>query len=277
MFFKKRFENAIKVHESETIVLQNTVNEAIKKEESINQLREDNKSIIPNIEKLINSIANTPKEFDDEFEALHSDYDNITKLHSTEKYEHKLEVSLKVSNWFLTVGASLLAGVGISMVVPNDYTQYSEEAPLEEIDNNELYSDLSTQDESEASNDSDNATFIIKGILALLGVGSVAIGAVIRPISYFHAARKIEEQVSGIKESVNQLNKYIADLSELYSNTDNTFKTVHQLYDSLLYLFNCDYMKISDQEKTRLWELVKYAKIVSELLRQKLEVPSDEC
>ena len=39
MFFKKRFENAIKAHKSETIVLQNTVNEAIKNEESINQLR----------------------------------------------------------------------------------------------------------------------------------------------------------------------------------------------------------------------------------------------
>lgn len=276
IFFKKRFENAIKSHESETIILQNTVNEAIKNEESINQLRKDNKSIIPNIEKLINSIANTPKEFDDEFEALHSNYDNITQLHGTEKYEHKLEVSLKVSNCFLTVGASLLAGVGISMVVPNDYNEYSEEAPLEEIDNNELYSDLEPHDESEATNDSDNATVIIKVILALLGGGSVVIGTVIRPISYFNAARKIEEQVSGIKESVNQLDKYIADLSELYSNTDNTFTTVHQLYDSLFYLFDCDYMKISDQEKTRLLELVKYAKIISELLHKKLEVPSDE-
>lgn len=65
MFFKKRFENAIKSHESETIILQNTVNEAIKNEESINQLGKHYKSIIPNIEKLINSIANTPKEFDD--------------------------------------------------------------------------------------------------------------------------------------------------------------------------------------------------------------------
>ena len=94
MFFKERFENAIKAHRSETIILQNTVNEAIKNEESINKLRDSNKSIIQNIEKLINSIANTPKEFDDEFEALRSDYDNITELHNTEKYEHKLEVSL---------------------------------------------------------------------------------------------------------------------------------------------------------------------------------------
>lgn len=272
MFFKKRFENAIKAHKSETIVLQNTVNEAIKNEESINQLREDNKLIIQNIEELINSIANTPKEFDDEFEALHSDYDNITELHSTEKYEHKLEVFLKVSNWFLTVGASLLAGVGISMIVPNDYNEYSEEHSLEEVDNNELYSGLEPQDESEVTNDSDNATVIIKGILAILGVGSVAIGTVIRPISYFHAARKIEEQVSEIKKSVNQLNKYIADLSGLYSNTVDTFNTVHQLYDSLFYLFDCDYVKISDQEKTRLWELVKYASVISELLHRKLEV-----
>ena len=181
-----------------------------------------------------------------------------------------------MSNWFLTVGASLLAGVGISMVVPNDYNEYSEEDPLEEIDNNELYSDLEPHDESEATNDSDNATVIIKVILALLGGGSVVIRTVIRPISYFNAARKIEEQVSGIKESVNQLDKYIADLSELYSNTDNTFNTVHQLYDSLFYLFDCDYMKISDQEKTRLLELVKYAKIISELLHKKLKVPSDE-
>ena len=82
--------------------------------------------------------------------------------------------------------------------------------------------------------------------------------------------------MSGIKESVNQLDKYIADLSELYSNTDNTFNTVHQLYDSLFYLFDCDYMKIPDQEKTRLLELVKYAKIISELLHKKLEVPSNE-
>lgn len=128
----------------------------------------------------------------------------------------------------------------------------------------------------ETSNDSDNAAVIIKGVLAILGVGSVAIGTVIRPISYFHAARKIEEQVFGIKKSINQLNKYIADLSELYSNTDNTFNIVHQLYDSLFYLFDCDYMKISDQEQTRLWELVKYASVISELLHQKLEVTSDE-
>lgn len=276
MLFKKKFENAIKSHESETIILQNTVNEAIKNEESINQLRKDNKSIIPNIEKLINSIANTPKEFDDEFETIHSNYNTVTELHSTEKHEHKLEVSLKVSNWFLTVGASLLAGVGISMVVPNDYNKYSEENTEKEIENNELEADSELQDESEASNDSDNAAVIIKGVLALLGVGSVAIGTVIRPISYFHAARKIEEQVSGIKESVSQLNKYIADLSELYSNTDNTFNIVHQLYDSLFYLFDCDYMKISDQEKTRLWELVKYANVISELLHKNLEVPGDE-
>ena len=37
-----------------------------------------------------------------------------------------------------------------------------------------------------------------------------------------------------------------------------------------------DYKKLSDQEKTRLWELVKYADVISELLHRKLEVPSDE-
>ena len=146
MFFKERFENAIKAHRSETIILQNTVNEAIKNEESINKLRDSNKSIIQNIEKLINSIANTPKEFYDEFEALRSDYDNITELHNTEKYEHKLEVSLKVSNRFLTVGASILAGAGISMVVPNDYNKYCKEDTSEEVENNNSYSDFELQD-----------------------------------------------------------------------------------------------------------------------------------
>lgn len=270
MFFKKRYENVKNALETENIALKNIINELKNKEESLNQLRKNNAIIIPNIEKLINSIANTPKEFNDKIETIHSNYDKIAELHNIDKYEQQLKKSLNMSKLFLTAGASL---IGISMVVPNENKKYNEEDTLEETADDELYNDPEIQAKTEPPENTEN---IIKRILALLGVFSVAAGTVIRPISYYKASRKIEKQVSEIKEDLCQLNKYKADLSELHNKTDQTCSTVKKLYESLSYLFNCDYMKLSDQEKTKLFVLVKYAETISELLHRKLEVSSYE-
>ena len=72
------------------------------------------------------------------------------------------------------------------------------------------------------------------------------------------------------------MRRYSSNIKETATNTKDTYDTVNELLDKLIYLNGTNYNDLSEDEKTRLWELVKYVKIISELLHKKLKVPSDE-
>lgn len=280
MFFKKRFDDSVNAHKEETQILQNTVNEVKDAENTINSVRSECKDTIIDIEKLINSISNTPKSIYEEFSVIDADLENIADIHNTDQYVHQLEVSLKVSNALLTFGAGCLIYAGVSSIQKNEYIE--DESSLQETyEGNDLYDEDSINLNSD-SNDTDtqNESVDIEGVIKVgaFVVGSVSfgIGFLIRPISYYKKSNAIYSEVTKIKKDRDNLRKYSSNIKETVTNTKDTYDTVNEILDKLLYLNGTNYNDLSEDEKTRLWELVKYAKIISELLHKKLEVPSDE-
>ena len=280
MFFKKRFEDSVNAHKEETQILQNTVNEVKDAETTINSVRSECKDTIIDIEKLINSISNTPKSIYEEFSVIDADLENIADIHNTDQYVHQLEVSLKVSNALLTFGAGCLIYAGVSSIQKNEYLE--DESSLQETyEGNDLYDEDSINLNSD-SNDTgtQNESVDIEGVIKVgaFVVGSVSfgIGFLIRPISYYKKSNAIYSEVTKIKKDCDNLRKYSSNIKETATNTKDTYDTVNEILDKLLYLNGTNYNDLSEDEKTRLWELVKYAKIISELLHKKLEVPSDE-
>lgn len=280
MFFKKRFEDSVNAHKEETQILQNTVNEVKDAEATINSVRSECKDTIIDIEKLINSISNTPKSIYEEFSVIDADLENIADIHNTDQYVHQLEVSLKVSNALLTFGAGCLIYAGVSSIQKNEYLE--DESSLQETyEGNDLYNEYSINLNSD-SNDTgtQNESVDIEGVIKVgaFVVGSVSfgIGFLIRPISYYKKSNAIYSEVTKIKKDCDNLRKYSSNIKETATNTKDTYDTVNEILDKLLYLNGTNYNDLSEDEKTRLWELVKYAKIISELLHKKLEVPSDE-
>jgi len=280
MLPKKRFENAVNDYNEETQVLKNTVNEVKNAEATINSLRLKCKDLIIDIDQLINSIANTPKSINNEFDIINADLDSITDIHNTDLYLHQLKVSLNVSNALLTFGAGCLIFAGVSSIQKNEYIE-DENALQETHEDNDLYGDDSPILNSD-NNDTDtpNGSVDIEGIIKVgafvLGGVSFGISSVIRSISYYKKSNAIYSEIEKIKKDCDNLRRYSSKINETTINTKNTYDTVNELLDKLIYLNGRNYNDLSEDEKTRLWELVKYAKIVSELLRQKLEVPSDE-
>ena len=280
MFFRKRFEGSVNAHKEETQILQNTVNEVKDAETAINSVRSECKDTIIDIEKLINSISNTPKSIYEEFSVIDADLENIADIHNTDLYVHQLEVSLKVSNALLTFGAGCLIYAGVSSIQKNEYIE--DESSLQETyEGNDLYDEDSINLNSD-SNDTgtQNESVDIEGVIKVgaFVVGSVSfgIGFLIRPISYYKKSNAIYSEVTKIKKDCDNLRKYSSNIKETATNTKDTYDTVNEILDKLLYLNGTNYNDLSEDEKTRLWELVKYAKIISELLHKKLEVPSDE-
>lgn len=280
MFFRKRFEDSVNAHKEETQILQNTVNEVKDAETTINLVRSECKDTIIDIEKLINSISNTPKSIYEEFSVIDADLENIADIHNTDLYVHQLEVSLKVSNALLTFGAGCLIYAGVSSIQKNEYIE--DESSLQETyEGNDLYDEDSINLNSD-SNDTgtQNESVDIEGVIKVgaFVVGSVSfgIGFLIRPISYYKKSNAIYSEVTKIKKDCDNLRKYSSNIKETATNTKDTYDTVNEILDKLLYLNGTNYNDLSEDEKTRLWELVKYAKIISELLHKKLEVPSDE-
>ena len=280
MLPKKRFENAVNDYNEETQVLKNTVNEVKNAEATINSLRLKCKDLIIDIDQLINSIANTPKSINNEFDIINADLDSITDIHNTDLYLHQLKVSLNVSNALLTFGAGCLIFAGVSSIQKNEYIE-DENALQETYEDNDLYGDdypilNSDNNDTDTPNGSVDIEGIIKVGAFVLGGVSFGIGSVIRPISYYKKSNAIYSEIEKIKKDCDNLRRYSSKINETTINTKNTYDTVNELLDILIYLNVRNYNDLSEDEKTRLWELVKYAKIVSELLRQKLEVPSDE-
>lgn len=280
MIFKKRFEDSVNAHKEETQILQNTVNEVKDAETTINLVRSECKDTIIDIEKLINSISNTPKSIYEEFSVIDADLENIGDIHNTDQYVHQLEVSIKVSNALLTFGAGCLIYAGVSSIQKNEYIE--DESSLQETyEGNDLYDEESLYLNSD-SNDTgtQNESVDIEGVIKVgaFVVGSVSfgIGFLIRPISYYKKSNAIYSEVTKIKKDCDDLRRYSSNIKETATNTKDTYDTVNEILDKLLYLNGTNYNDLSEDEKTRLWELVKYAKIITELLHKKLEVPSDE-
>lgn len=280
MIFKKRFEDSVNAHKEETQILQNTVNEVKDAETTINLVRSECKDTIIDIEKLINSISNTPKSIYEEFSVIDADLENIADIHNTDQYVHQLEVSRKVSNALLTFGAGCLIYAGVSSIQKNEYIE--DESSLQKTyEDNDLYDEDSLNMNSD-SNDTgtQNESVDIEGVIKVgaFVVGSVSfgIGFLIRPISYYKKSNAIYSEVTKIKKDCDNLRKYSSNIKETATNTKDTYDTVNEILDKLLYLNGTNYNDLSEDEKTRLWELVKYAKIITELLHKKLEVPNDE-
>lgn len=279
MLYKKRYESSVNAFHEELEILQEAIKRTKEAEDSINNLRDNYRQVIIKVESFINSIANTPKEFNIDFGTIDSNADDMRDVHNTDRYEHQVRISLNASNFMMSTGAVLLAWAGYSSKGNNsgdedlssNIANGSDNAI--DVDSLVLSSEESEEDDnlSVPENESDIMS-LIRGGAGLLGGLLLGAGIIIRPITYYTKSNEIYKEVESIKEDCARLEKYILSVEEVKTKTIDTYRVVETKLGELTYLRGADYKNLEEIEKDRLWVLKEFVENLLALLHKTIEV-----
>lgn len=279
MLYKKRYESSVNAFHEELEILQEAIKRTKEAEDSINNLRDNYRQVIIKVESFINSIANTPKEFNIDFGTIDSNADDMRDVHNTDRFEHQVRISLKASNYMMTTGAVLLAWAGHSSKGNNsgdkDLSSNIANGSDNAIDDDSLVlsSEESEEDDnlSVPENESDIMS-LIRGGAGLLGGPLLGAGIIIRPITYYTKSNEIYKEVESIKKDCARLEKYILSVEEVKTKTIDTYRVVETKLGELTYLRGADYKNLEEIEKDRLWVLKEFVENLLALLHKTIEV-----
>lgn len=279
MLYKKRYESSVNAFHEELEILQEAIKRTKEAEDSINNLRDNYRQVIIKVESFINSIANTPKEFNIDFGTIDSNADDMRDVHNTDRYEHQVRISLNASNFMMSTGAVLLAWAGYSSKGNNsgdeDLSSNLANGSDNAIDDDSLVlsSEESEEDDnlSVPENESDIMS-LIRGGAGLLGGLLLGAGIIIRPITYYTKSNEIYKEVESIKEDCARLEKYILSVEEVKTKTIDTYRVVETKLGELTYLRGADYKNLEEIEKDRLWVLKEFVENLLALLHKTIEV-----
>lgn len=279
MLYKKRYESSVNAFHEELEILQEAIKRTKEAEDSINNLRDNYRQVIIKVESFINSIANTPKEFNIDFGTIDSNADDMRDVHNTDRYEHQVRISLNASNFMMSTGAVLLAWAGYSSKGNNsgdeDLSSNIANGSDNAIDDDSLVlsSEESEEDDnlSVPENESDIMS-LIRGGAGLLGGLLLGAGIIIRPITYYTKSNEIYKEVESIKEDCARLEKYILSVEEVKTKTIDTYRVVETKLGELTYLRGADYKNLEEIEKDRLWVLKEFVENLLALLHKTIEV-----
>ena len=279
MLYKKRYESSVNAFHEELEILQEAIKRTKEAEDSINNLRDNYRQVIIKVESFINSIANTPKEFNIDFGTIDSNADDMRDVHNTDRYEHQVRISLNASNFMMSTGAVLLAWAGYSSKGNNsgdeDLSSYIANGSDNAIDDDSLVlSSVESEEDDNLSvpeNESDIMS-LIRGGAGLLGGLLLGAGTIIRPITYYTKSNEIYKEVESIKKDCARLEKYILSVEEVKTKTIDTYRVVETKLGELTYLRGADYKNLEEIEKDRLWVLKEFVENLLALLHKTIEV-----
>lgn len=283
MFNSNLRKEALKIHE-ETLNRYNISYE--KMSDSCEQLyaaRKKSIEIIQLIQRVVNSIANTPKEFETEFGKIANELD---KFNQTEEYARKAyEASVKAG---VNIAGGAAAGLGIASMAPTAMmsiaTTFGTATTGTAIS---ALSGAAAQKAAVAWIGRTFAGFAVKegagmavgeAFLALAGPIGWGITAASTGLSLISLTKKNKEIADSAVEEAKEIAKAREALEEttekvlaLKIKTNALYSDLKKQKDKFITFMNIDYISLSDDDKYYLGTLVNNTLSLSVLLNETIE------
>lgn len=283
MFNNGLKKEALRIHE-ETLNSYNKSYEEMEKScEQLYEIRSKSVELIKLIHRVVNSIANTPKEFDTELGKIGRE---LSKFNETEEYAKEAYNASVKAGANIVEGAA--AGLGVASMVPSALmsiaTTFGTASTGTAIS---ALSGAAAQKAAMAWIGRTFARFAVKegagmaagqAFLALAGPIGWGITAASTGISLISLTNKNKELADNAVKEAKEIAKArealvetIEKVNELRSKTDLLFRDMSKQRDKITRSMNLDYLTIENEDKIFLGALVNNTLSLSILLNETVE------
>lgn len=277
MFYSKAKKNALNEYESAVKEYDNTYKSLETLCGALYKNRKSTLSVVQNIEELINSIANTPKDFETKFQQIKFSKETFKK---TEEYAEEATKTLKKSS--VNAAAGVAGGAAVASLAPTAAMWVA--TTFGTASTGTAISTLSGAAATKAA-----LAWLGGGALAA-GGGGVAAGnallALAGPIGWGIAGvstatslffvgkknKKIADEAIGETKKVRKargvISEQVAKVRVIYNKTESLLTKVKMSYQDLKKLNGKDYSAMSEDEQTALGTLVNNTASLAALLNE---------
>ena len=228
--------------------------------------------IIDNVETLVNSIANRPKEFDAEFEEINSNRERFTE--GCEYANRELQAAREAAGG---AGAGLAAGATVAFMGPTAAMWVATTFGTASTG-----TAISTLSGAAATNAAlawlgggalaagGGGTAAGTALLAMAGpIGWSIAGATLLTSIVLFAKKRLKlnkeknSEIEAVKANTKIVRELDAKIEGIIEETKNISDNLKKAYTDCLTLFNCNYNELSDDQKMKLGALVNNTKSLS--------------
>ena len=283
MFNNRLKKEALRIHEETLNEYNMSYEEMGKSCEQLYKTRKESVELIQLVQRVVNSIANTPKEFDTELGKIGKE---LLKFNDTEEYaKEAYNASLKAG---VNIVGGAVTGLGVASMVPTALMSIA--TTFGTASTGTAISSLSgaaAQKAAMAWIGRTFAGFAVKegagmaagrAFLALagpIGWGITAASTGISLISLTKKNRKLADnaveeakEIAKARESIDETNERIKDLKE---KTDVLFDDMNKQRNKIIGFMNLDYLSFEDDDKLFMGRLVNNTLSLSVLLNETVE------
>ncbi len=235
---------------------------------------------INNVEILVNSIANHPKSFDKDFEEIDSNRKQFTD--ACDFAEREVQAARMAAGG---AGAGLAAGASVAFMAPTAAMWIATTFGVASTG-----TAISTLTGAAATNAA--LAWIGGGALAAGGAGVAggqALLALAGPIGWTIAGATLltsiilftknrtklnkekNEEIESVKRNTERVKEMDGKIQEILKQTNEVRDSLNSNYHDCLDMFNCDYMKLQEEDKLKLGSMVNLTKALSALYEKQVE------
>ena len=227
---------------------------------------------IDNVENLVNSIANHPKEFDKEFEEIETNRNQFTE--SCEFANRELQAAREAAGG---AGAGLAAGASVAFMGPTaamwvatTFGTASTGTAISTLSGAAATNAALAWLGGGAAAAGGGGTAAGTALLAMAGpIGWTIAGATLLSSILLFTKKKMKlnkeknEEIEAVKTNTEIVKELDAELGEIIKETSAIMSGLKQLYTECLVDFGKDYTEFSDEQKKKLGSLVNNTKALS--------------
>ena len=283
MFNNNLKKEALKIHEKTLAEYNASYGIMGKSCELLYEIRGKSVELIKLVQEVVNSIANTPKQFDTELGKIGKE---LTKFKETEQYaKEAYDASLKAG---VNIGGGTTAGIGIASMAPTAVmsiaTTFGTASTGTAIS---ALSGAAAQKAAMAWIGRTFAGFAVKegagmaagqAFLALagpIGWGITAASTGISLISLTNknkdVAEKAVKEAKEIAKAREALDETTEKINALKAKTDRLFDDMNREKSKIMSFMNLDYLSLREEDKLFLGTLVNHTLSLSQLLNETIE------
>lgn len=283
MFNNNLKKEALKIHEKTLAEYNASYGIMGKSCELLYEIRGKSVELIKLVQEVVNSIANTPKQFDTELGKIGKE---LTKFKETEQYaKEAYDASLKAG---VNIVGGTTAGIGIASMAPTALmsiaTTFGTASTGTAIS---ALSGAAAQKAAMAWIGRTFAGFAVKegagmaagqAILALagpIGWGITAASTGISLISLTNknkdVAEKAVKEAKEIAKAREALDETTEKINALKAKTDRLFDDMNREKSKIMSFMNLDYLSLREEDKLFLGTLVNHTLSLSQLLNETIE------
>lgn len=280
MFFSKAKKEALKIHERAVEKYNETYVKMQTEGENLYRIRQKSLELIEEIESLINSIANSPKDFEAKLDSIRKER---MKFRKTEEYARQAYDDAVKSG--VSMAAGIAGGAAVASMAPSVAMWVAT-----------TFGTASTGTAISAL----HGAVATKAALAWLGGGALSVGgggiaagkallALAGPVGWSIAgvatgasalfltsknqatAKEAMDQAKEITMAGACLNETCAKIQTLSEETSKLFYPLVSFNKEMTKLFGADYMALDSEDKAKLGTLVNNALALTALVNRKIE------